>query len=177
MFGFLIGSACVVGLSMMAARGRAYRRSYGEGCGHHGFGRHGFGRHGCGQHGFGGGFGSRMGGFGRRMLYRILDRLDTSPGQDKAILGAVDDFREAAWNARRDLPDVRGKIADAMRAESFDDQAFTAIFDEPLARLNNLRDEFTKTAGVIHETLTPKQRERLSDLIASTTRWGYGWGY
>ncbi len=172
MFGFLIGSACIVGLSMMAARGRAYGK-YG-GCGHHGFGRHGFGHHGFGHHR---GFGARMGGFGRRMLYRILDRLDTSPGQEKAIIGALDDLRETARNARRDLPDVRGRIADAMRAEAFDDQAFTAIFDEPLTRLTNLRDELTKTAGIIHETLTPKQRERLSDLIASSTRWGYGWGY
>jgi Spy/CpxP family protein refolding chaperone len=175
MFGFLIGSACVVGLSMMAARGRAHR--WHGGCGHHGFGRHGFGHHGFGHDGSGGGFGPRGFGFGRRMLYRILDRLDTSPGQDKAILGALDDLRETARNARRDLPDVRGKIADAMRAESFDEQAFTGIFDEPLTRINDLRDELTKTAGVIHETLTPKQRERLSDLIASSTRWGYGWGY
>jgi len=176
MFGFLIGSACVAGLAMMAARGRAYG-CHGGGCGYRGFGRHGFGHHGSGHHGFGGGFGPRMGGFGRRMLYRILDRLDTSPGQDKAILGALDDLRDAARSARRDLPDFRGKVAEAMRAEAFDEQSFTAIFDEPLTRLNQLRDEVTKTAGVIHETLTPKQRERLSDLIASSTRWGYGWGY
>jgi Spy/CpxP family protein refolding chaperone len=179
MFGFLIGSACVAGLAMMAARGRGYGCH--GGFDRHGFDRHGFGRHGFGHHGFGhhgrGGFGPRTMGFGRRMLYRILDGLDTSPGQDKVILGAVDDLREAARNARRDLPDVRGRIAEAMRAESFDEQAFTAIFDEPISRLNQLRDEATKTAGVIHEALTPKQRERLSDLIGSSTRWGYGFGY
>ena len=164
MFGFLIGSACVAGLAMMAARGRGY------GCHDGGFRHHHFGRHRFGHHGFGGGF-------GRRMLYRVLDRLDTSPGQDKAILGAIDDLRETARSARRDMPDLRKQVGDALRTESFDEQAFTAIFDEPLARLNHLRDELTKTAGIVHETLTPKQRERLSDLIASSTRWGYGYGY
>ncbi len=167
MFGFLIGTACVAGLAMMA---RARHHGFHGGCGHDDFGGHGFGGH----RGFRRGFGGPRG-FGRRMLYRILDRLDTSPGQDKAILGAIDDFRETAREARRDLPDVRKQIADAMRAEAFDEQAFTAIFDEPLARLTRLRDELTKTAATIHDTLTPKQRERLSDVVASSTRWGYGY--
>jgi Spy/CpxP family protein refolding chaperone len=165
MFGFFIGSACVAGLAMMAARR------------HHAFHRHGFGGHGC--HGRGGGFGrqGRRGGFGRRMLYSVLDRLDTSPGQDKAILAAIDDLSDSAHHARRDLPDLRKQVASAMRAESFDEQAFTAIFDEPLGRLNTLRDELTKSAATIHETLTPKQRERLYDLVQSSTRWGYGYAF
>ena len=159
MFGFLIGSACLAGLAMMAARGRR-----------HGFYRHGFGGHGChGNHHQGPG-----GGFGRRMMYRVLDRLDTSPGQDKAILGAIDDLRDSAVSARRDLPDLKKQVAEALRAETFDEHAFQAIFDEPLGRLNKLRDELTRTAATIHETLTPKQRDRLYDLVQSSTRWGYG---
>jgi Spy/CpxP family protein refolding chaperone len=165
MFGFLIGSACVAGLAMMASRHR------------HGLHRHGFGGHGC--HGHGGPFGrhGHGGGFGRRLLYRVLDRLDTSPGQDKAILAAIDDLRDSARSARRDLPDIRKQVADALRADSFDEGAFTAIFDEPIGRLNTLRDELTKTAATIHETLTPKQRERLHDLVQSSTRWGYGYAW
>ncbi|HEX4338326.1 MAG TPA: periplasmic heavy metal sensor [Polyangiaceae bacterium] len=165
MFGFFLGSACLAGLAMMAARR------------HHGFHRHGFGGHGChggmGHHG--GPFGRRSrDGFGRRMLYGILDRLDTTPGQDKAILAAIDDLRDSAMNARRDLPDVKKQVADALRAETFDETAFTAIFDEPLTRVNKLRDELTKSAATIHETLSQKQRERLYDMIGSSTRWGYG---
>ena len=108
------------------------------------------------------------------MMYRVLDRLDTSPGQDKAILGAIDDLRDSAVSARRDLPDLKKQVAEALRAETFDEHAFQAIFDEPLGRLNKLRDELTRTAATIHETLTPKQRDRLYDLVQSSTRWGYG---
>ena len=148
MFGFIIGSACVVGLAMMAARRRG-----------HGF-RHGHGR---------------RGGFGKRALYHLLDRLDTTPGQDKAILAAIDDFRARARDARGDLRDIRKRVAEAMRAEHFDEPAFAAIFDEPLRRLSTLRDDMSKTVAGIHETLTPKQREYVSDVVESNTRWGFGY--
>ena len=150
MFGFFIGSACIAGLAMMAARRR-----------HYGFG-HGFGpRHG-------------RGGFRRRFLYGILDRLDTTPGQEKVILSALDDFRDGAREARRGMDDIRKDVAEALRAEIFDEASFAALFDEPLRRLQSIRDSFAKTAGTVHETLTPKQRSRLSDMLESTTRWGYG---
>jgi len=152
MFGFIIGSACVVGLAMMAARGR----------------RHGF------HHGFHHGH-RRRGGFGKRALYHLFDRLDTTPGQEKAILAAIDDFRDRARDARGDLRDVRKRVAEAMRAEHFDEPAFAAIFDEPLHRLSTLRDDMSKTVAGIHETLTPKQREYVSDVVESNTRWGFGY--
>jgi Spy/CpxP family protein refolding chaperone len=152
MFGFIIGSACVVGLAMMAARGR----------------RHGF------HHEFHHGH-RRRGGFGKRALYHLFDRLDTTPGQEKAILAAIDDFRGRARDARGDLRDVRKRVAEAMRAEHFDEPAFAAIFDEPLHRLSTLRDDMSKTVAGIHETLTPKQREYVSDVVESNTRWGFGY--
>ena len=148
MFGFIIGSACVVGLAMMAGRAR----------------RHGF-RHGHHRHG----------GFGKRALYRLLDRLDTTPGQEKAILAAIDDFRDRAREARGDLRDVRRRVADALRTEHFDEPAFAAIFDEPLRRMSTLRDDMSKTVAGIHETLTPKQREYISGIVESNTRWGFGY--
>jgi hypothetical protein len=159
MFGFVFGSACLMGLAMMAARGR---RGFGR---HHGFFRHGPGGH-HGHHG--------RGGFGRRALYHLLDRLDTTPGQDKAILGAIDDFQDSAREARQGLGDLRKQIAEAFRNEHFDETAFTAIFDEPLRRMQTLRDELTKNAATVHEALNQKQREQVADLVGSTTRWGYG---
>src|SRR5690242_3405569 len=104
MFGFFIGSACIAGLAMMAARRR-----------HHGFG-HGFGH----RHG--------RGGFRRRFLYGILDRLDTTPGQEKVILAALDDFRDGAREARRGMDDIRKDVAEAFRAETFDEASLAALF-------------------------------------------------
>jgi Spy/CpxP family protein refolding chaperone len=152
MFGFFIGSACIAGLAMMAAR----RRFHGYGHGHGPWHRHG------------------RGGFRRRVLYGILDRLDTTPGQEKVILAAIDDFRDGAREARRGLEDVRKDVAEAFRAEAFDEASFAALFDEPLRRLQTIRDSFAKTVGTVHEALTPKQRARVSDMLESTTRWGYG---
>ena len=151
MFGFIIGSACLVGLAAMAARGRRY----GFHRGHHGHGR--------------------RGGFAKHALYRLFDRLDTTPGQEKAILAAIDDFRGRARDARGDLRDIRKRVAEALAAEHFDEPAFAAIFDEPLARLSTLRDDMSKTVAGIHETLTPKQREYVSDVVESNTRWGFGY--
>ncbi len=76
MFGFVLGTACLVGLGMMARRrrrwyARAYGCDYGSGCGgYDGYGRHGWhGNHGHGPWGGfhgpeGGGWAGPRGGFG-----------------------------------------------------------------------------------------------------------------
>ncbi len=71
MFGFVFGTACLVGLAFVVGRGRR---------------RH-WGRH------FGGPF-------GRGALYGALERLETTPGQEKVITQAVSDVKETAWRAR-----------------------------------------------------------------------------
>jgi hypothetical protein len=91
------------------------------------------------------------------------------------MLSALDDLREQAHRAFEDLDDTGNKVASALRAEHLDQAEFAAIFDEPLARLGTLRDDFAKAVANTHETLTPAQRSRLSDLIESgVTRWGHG---
>ena len=70
---------------------------------------------------------------------------------------------------------MRKRVAEALSAEHFDEPAFAAIFDEPLHRLSTLRDDMSKTVAGIHETLTPKQREYVSDVVESNTRWGFGY--
>jgi Spy/CpxP family protein refolding chaperone len=165
MFGYFIGTACVIGLAMMAGRRHRYH--------HHGYGGHGgFGRH-FGGHGHHGGFGRGGGFFMRRGLRRIFENLDTTPAQEKVIATAVDDLRDQAQAAKEHVGETREKVANAIRDEHMDERTFGAIFDEPLERLKALRDEFAKTASTIHETLTPKQRERLSDMVGSGTRWGF----
>ncbi len=91
------------------------------------------------------------------------------------ILSALDELRESAKDAKGDLRGMRRKIAGALREEQVDERTVAALFDEPLDRLGALRDELAKTIVAIHETLTPRQREQLSDLVESGTRWGYGY--
>lgn len=153
MFGPIFGAACVVGLGIMFARRRRHWR------GGHG---HGFGGHGGHGHGFGGRRGWRR--FGLRA---VLERLDTTPGQEKAILGAIDDLRDHAMTAREGLRETRQDVANALREETLDSHAFASLFDRHLAELEALRDDAARAASTIHEALTAKQRARLADLVES----------
>lgn len=146
MFGFIFGTACVVGLAVMATRGR----------------RHGFRRH---------------GGFRRWGFYSVFERLETTPAQEKAILNVVDSLRD---KARRFVSDVRGArkdVASALRGDTFDEHAFAAIFDGHIGAVEALRDEFAKSAAVIHDTLTDTQRRRLAEIVESGPRFGHGYGH
>ncbi len=99
MFGFLIGTACLIGLIKVARHGGGYgcgsrygscSSGYERGCG----GGGGYQDEGGGPWGRHGGQG-RHGGFGPRIFLRAaFERLDTTPGQEKVILQAVDELRE-----------------------------------------------------------------------------------
>ena len=90
MFGFVIGALCL--LAFVAVLG--WRR--------------GFGHPGC--HGY---FGRR----GRFGLYRMLEELDTSPGQEKAIRAAVAELRGSLGELRPGLDEARRQLATLVRGE------------------------------------------------------------
>ena len=150
MFGFIFGTACLAGLAFMAGRRR---------------------RH---WHGYGHGHGSRHGGFRRWGMYAIFSRLGTTPGQEKAILGAIDALRDKAKGFATNARETRKDVASALRGDTFDEHSFASLFDGHLGAAGELRDEFAKTASLIHETLTDSQRRRLAELIESGPRWAYG---
>ena len=75
MFGFVVGTLCLVGFVSVYRR-RGWRR-----------------------HGFHGWHAGRHGRFGRRggwALYRAFEELDTSPGQEKAIRSALGELKNLA---------------------------------------------------------------------------------
>jgi hypothetical protein len=151
MFGFFIGTACLVGLAVMFARRRHYR--------HHGFAR---GR--CGHHGM-------------SPLNHVLDRLDTTPGQEKEIRMALDDLMEEARVARRDFRGTREDVARVIRESELPDGAFDAVFqkhDEVLARL---REAGQRTFRKIHETLDQRQRDTLAGLVEGWNPWFFRYGH
>jgi hypothetical protein len=147
MFGFIFGTACLVGLAVVAARGRRGR----------GFRRHG--------------------GFRRWGTYWVFERLETTPAQEKAILGVIDSLREKARDFATSARDSRKDVASAFRGSAFDESAFAALFDGHLGAIGDLRDEFAKAASLIHETLTDNQRRRLAEILESGPRWGWGYGH
>jgi Spy/CpxP family protein refolding chaperone len=146
MFGFFIGTACLIGLAAVARRGHRYYHGHGA----------------CHR----GGFGRRWGG-GRFFFHRILDRLDTTPGQEKVIREAVHDFKEEAWNLRREVRSTRSELADALRAPELDKALIDRVFAKHDEVIEKLRASLVATADKVHGTLDERQRKELADMIES----------
>ena len=151
MFGFFIGTACLIGLVAVARRGHRYHH------GHHGFGHHG-------------GFGRRLG--GRFFFHRILDRLDTTPGQEKVIREAIHDLKEEAWTLRREVRSTRSELADALRAPELDKALIDRVFAKHDEVIEKLRASLVNSADKVHGTLDERQRKQLADMIEAGP-WGY----
>jgi uncharacterized membrane protein len=181
MIGFLVGTACLLGLIRVVRGGRScggYGYGYGNG-GEGGWGRGGRGRRG-GRGGWGGppwarGGEGRGGGFGPSFLLRALfERLDTTPGQEKVIKAAVEDLQSKTRAAKDEAKAARAEIAKAMRSESFDE----VMIGGATARLESTVDIMRK-AGIdafakVHEVLDEKQRALLADFIESGPRGFFG---
>jgi hypothetical protein len=148
MLGFFIGAACLVGLVAVARRGR--RHFYGHGHG------------GCGRRGYG----------GRYFFNRILDRLDTTPGQEKVIRTAVHDLGEEAWGLRSEVRGTRTEIAAALRAPELDKALLDSVFAKHDELIERLRASVLRSAEQVHGTLDERQRKQLADMIESGP-WGY----
>lgn len=143
MLGFFVGTACLIGFIAVARRGR---RHYGF---HHG---------------------RRFG--GRFLLHRVLDRLDTTPGQEKVIREALHGLADEAWTLRRDVKATRSDIASALRAPELDRSALDRVFAKHDELIEKLRSSALSAADQVHGTLDDRQREKLADIIERGP-WGY----
>jgi Spy/CpxP family protein refolding chaperone len=150
MFGFLLGTACLVGLFWVIRGPR----------GHHCHG----GRSERGRHWHHEGEG--RGGFGRGAFMRWLyERLDTTPGQERVMRAVMDDFVDQAHSARREVEASRSDVARALRSESFDAEALGEAFAKHDSALSGLRNAAVEGLGKVHEALDDRQRARLAELI------------
>ncbi len=147
MFGFLIGTASLIGLMKLW--------------------RHG--RHGRSWH---------RGGAQRWVLRRLFERLDTTPGQEKVVVGAIDEAQRKAWAAREAFFSSRLDVAKAMRAETFDSASLNEVFEKQQAAVDDLKKSVREGLQAIHEAMTPEQRTQLADLIEfGPGRFHHGYGH
>jgi uncharacterized membrane protein len=137
MFGFLIGTACLVGLVAMIRRGRW---------------RHGYGR----------GF---RGGGPRGFLNGLFSRLDTSPSQEKVIVAAVDDVRAAFSSMRGEAELTRGDVARMLSDESFDAERLGEVFSRHDDALRKLRETVAGSMAKVHGALDHNQRASLARML------------
>lgn len=165
MLGFVIGAACLLGLVAMWRRGpRACGAGHGWGgpFGHaHAFhGLHGF--HGCsGRSGRG-----PRGGFGRRTFsHWLFERLETTPGQEKVILGVLSDLWESGAKLRAEAHRSRTDLAHVLRGAAFDETHLGELFARHDGAIEAARKDLVGAIAKVHDVLDERQRARLADLI------------
>jgi Spy/CpxP family protein refolding chaperone len=162
MLGFLIGTACLIGLVKVARWGR-HGACAGGACGPgYGFRGHHHHGHGWGHHGGHGERGGRGGGWWMRGLY---ERLDTTPGQEKVIRQAFDEVMEATRAGRGELDRTRRDVAAAIRAGGVDETAMGELFARHDETLREVRKTFVGALAKVSEALDEEQRKRLADMI------------
>lgn len=180
MLGFLIGTACLIGLAKVVRAGRCGPGGYGGGCGGRGWGGHGWHghRHGHGHGrgwGGGGGWGDWGGARGGFWLRGLFEQLDTTPGQEKVIKQAVDEVFEATRAMRGELDQTRRDIAGAMRSGTVDETAMGELFARHDEKLREVRKAFVGAVAKVSDALDEEQRKRFADLLERGLGGG-GWG-
>jgi hypothetical protein len=163
MFGFLVGTACLVGLIKVARCGYGHGGD-GGGCGYGGgrWGRGGYGGH------------SRWGG-GRWWLRHLFQRLETTPGQEKVILTAAEEVQKAWAKVWEEKEKSRQDLGRSLKGEHFDQAAVREMFRRHDAVLDEVRKTITDQLSKVHEALDERQRREVGDLLEHGF-WGGGRG-
>ncbi len=109
----------------------------------------------------------RHGGPGRSFWLRALfSRLDTTPGQEKEIRSAIEDFQRAAREAKGDVFDSRESVAKAVAGEVFDPSAIDEASQRVDAATSRIKEALRAALERVHAVLDAKQRERLGEILA-----------
>jgi hypothetical protein len=158
MFGFILGTACLIGLFWVLKGGRRFGRG-GHSCGRRWHGQDSW--HDSAHEGRSGRWG-----FGRRAVMRwLFEKLDTTPGQERVIRDAVENFIDQAMGARREVESSRADVARAMRGESFDAESMGEAFGKHDNAMSDVRKAAVESLAKVHEVLDDRQRARLAELI------------
>jgi hypothetical protein len=155
MFGFIIGTVCLIGLFKLLRYGRGY--GYAGGCG------------GGYQRGFRGHAGPRW------MLRWLFERLDTSPGQEKAIVEALDQLRENRRVIHEEARQTRADVAQAVAGGLVDDHTLEETFARHDRLLAQLRVSFVEALKRVTETLDERQRKVAAEMLERGIWRGAAW--
>jgi Spy/CpxP family protein refolding chaperone len=149
MLGFIFGTVCLFGLLKVLRRGRGWV---------------GYGHHACGPgpSGYGPGAGS---GPRRWLLRSLFERLETTPGQEKAIMAALDELRENRKVVRDEMQQTRGDVGRAVASGLVDDGALEETFARHDRLLAQLRVSFVEALKKVTEALDERQRKQIADLL------------
>jgi Spy/CpxP family protein refolding chaperone len=150
MLGFILGTVCLIGLVKVLRRGRGW----------HGHSRHG----GYGLRGYSG---------ARRWFLRsIFERLETTPGQEKAIVEALDELRDNRHLVRDEAEQTRADLARVISSGLVDDGSLEETFARHDRLLAQLRVSLVEALRKATEALDERQRKQVADRLARSRRFG-----
>ena len=140
-----------------------------------GFAHHG----GCGngRHAGYGGDGERKargwsrGGFEQNLRRTIRHTLGLSDEQTDTVDVATDHVRDALKELLATVKESRGDLAATLRGEKLDEARLATIFELHDDALKKARRDVVAALKQVHEELTPEQRVKLADLLASGPTW------
>jgi Spy/CpxP family protein refolding chaperone len=151
MLGFIFGTVCLIGLIKVLRHGHGWHGRWGyRGYGHNGF---------HGPAGYGG-FGPR-----RWFLRSLFERLETTPGQEKAIVAALDELRENRRVLRDEAQQTRADLARAVASGLIDDSTLEETFARHDRLLAQLRVSFVEALKKATEALDERQRKQVGDML------------
>lgn len=173
MLGFLIGTACLIGLIKVLRGGSCGRGSYGWGGGGRGWGGRfsGHHRHDRGEYEDDGPppwarWGGRRGWGGPGFFLRgLAEHLDASREQEKVIADAVREVRDEGGKWREEARRSRADLGKAMRSESFDEVLLGELFSRHDTAIEAMRRSAMGAMAKVHAVLDDAQRARLAELI------------
>jgi hypothetical protein len=158
MFGFIFGTVCLIGLVHVLRRGRGWHGRWGYG----GYGYDGCSRGPAGRGGFGGG--------PRRWFLRsIFERLDTTPGQEKAIMSALEELANERRVVREEAQQTRADLARAVAGGVVDDTTLEETFARHDRLLAQLRVPFVEALKKVTLALDERQRKELADMVQGSS--------
>jgi Spy/CpxP family protein refolding chaperone len=156
MFGFIVGTVCLIGLVKVLRRGHGWHGHWG----HYGS---------MSRFGHGGSGGRR-----RWFMRSIFERLDTTPGQEKAIVHALEELRENRALVREEAEHTRSDLARVIASGFVDDASLEETFARHDRLLAQLRVSFVEALKKSTEALDERQRKQVGDLLERSGRFGGG---
>lgn len=159
MFGFVLGTVCLVGLCAMGTHHRRHAWA-GGGCGGH---RGGWGREGRFSE-------RRRAGFAGAVVEIVKRRLRIDEEQEPFVDHAARDVRATVRTFHDELEAARSDLAGAFRGEQVDDAALEAAFGRIDEAWKVARRELVSAARQVHAVLEPDQRGTAADWVARGPR-------
>jgi Spy/CpxP family protein refolding chaperone len=146
MFGWIVGTVCLVALIATVKR--------------HRYGRFGYPHH------FVGHYAPRRGFRGRGIMRGLFLQLETTPGQENAIVAALDEAFERLRGLKGELAGTRRELGALVGSQSLDRAALEALLARQRSNMDAATGELVRTLERIHEVLDDAQRRELGALIA-----------